>query len=383
VVVSTTGADPDPDGYLATLDGAGPGIAVPATGSATFSNVAAGSHTVALSGLASNCTASGGGSATTTVSSGATSDVSFTVTCTALAPTSGSLRITTATTGPQPDADGYQFAVDGGAAQPIGPNAQVTVAQVAAGSHTVLLSGVAENCSVAGGASKTVTVAAGQTAEVAFSIECSSTEPSASRSSMLADPKDIPAGNGSSTITVTVRDGGGALLAGVPVTLSATGEGNTITPGSDLTDANGVATFTFSSVITGDKIISATAGGVTLDDTEVITVFPRTSTTEILSIDPEPSRSGQTFTVTVRVTGEDGGTPTGTVAVFSQQVAGSGCDAAPLNDGTAVCTFALDEPGFHLISAVYSGDGQFEGSSDPDGEQHEVTAAATTQARSR
>jgi hypothetical protein len=255
------------------------------------------------------------------------------------------------------------------------------VNQVAPGSHTVVLSEVADNCNVVGGASKTVTMAAGQTAEVAFAIECSAT-PSASRSNMLAEPKDIPAVSGRSTIHVIVRDAGGAFLEGVPVTLSATGEGNTITPESAITDPSGVAIFTFSSEVSGDKIISATAGGVTLQDTEAITVFQWDSDTRITGIEPETSSSGETFTVTVSVTSENG-TPTGTVAVFSLQEANSGCDAAPINDGIAVCEFALDDPGFHSIRAVYSGDAQFHSSSDPDGEQHEVTAAATIQARSR
>ena len=371
VVVSTSGPDPDPDGYVATLDGVSPGIPVPATGSATFPDVVAGSHTVALSGLASNCTVSGAGSATTSVSSGAASEVSFTVICTALPPTVGAIRISTSTTGSDLDADGYQFAIDGGAAQPIASNGQVRINQVSVGTHTVVLSGIADNCSLAGGAARTVSIAAGQTADVAFSIECSATSPSASRSTMLADPKSILAGE-SSTITVTVRNAQGAVLEGVPVTLSASGSGNTFTPGSATTIANGVATFTFSSTVAGDKTITGTAGGVTLDDTEVITVVQRGSATQITSIAPEPSSAGETITVTVSVTGQGGGTPTGTVAVFSFQETG-GCDAAPLNEqGIAVCQFALDVVGTHTIGAVYSGDGQFEDSS-ADGQQHQVT----------
>src|SRR4029079_1322213 len=75
VSTSTTGPDPDPDGYTATIDGTTP-IPVPANGSATFPSVTAGSHTVTLSGVAPNCTASGGGSASTTVLAGAASQVS-------------------------------------------------------------------------------------------------------------------------------------------------------------------------------------------------------------------------------------------------------------------------------------------------------------------
>jgi hypothetical protein len=129
-----------------------------------------------------------------------------------------------------------------------------------------------------------------------------------------------------------------------------------------------------------DKTITATAGGVELDDTEVIVVFRRSSTTQITSVTPETTSPGETIRVEVSVVGDGAGTPTGTVAIFSDQETG-GCDAAPVNEGTAVCEFALNVPGTHIIRATYSGDGQFEGSSDPDGEEHEVNAAPATAGR--
>jgi hypothetical protein len=453
LTINTTGPDPDPDGYTATLDGTTP-IPVPATGSATFPSVAVGSHTVTLSGVAANCTASGGGSASATVSAGAASQVSFTVTCTAIPPSTGTLRITTSTSGPDPDADGYRFSVDGEQPQPIGVNDQVelpptpagthtvvlsnisanctadnttktatvttgatatvafsitctamaptlgsihvttnttgtnpdangyqftidggaaqaigatsaaTVNNVLVGPHTVALSDVASNCTVNGGSTKSVTVAAGQTAEAAFVINCTAPQPSASRSIVLANPKSIGAGTGSSTITVTVKDPGGELLPGISVTPASSGTGNTITPISATTDQEGKAVFTFSSTVAGNKIITATAGGVILEDTEVITVLMLPSTTEITDISPEPSSSGEDITVTVKVTGEGGGVPTGSVAVFSLLETG-GCDNAPLNsDGVATCTFPLSVVDTHSINAVYSGDGQFQDSSD-------------------
>ena len=378
VNTTTTGSDVDPDGYLATLDGAGPGVAVAATGSVTFPSVAAGNHTVALSGLASNCSVAGETSIATTVASGATSQVSFTVNCLPIPPTTGVLQVVTATNGPDQDADGYRFRVDGGRAQSIEANAQVDLANTPAGSHTVALSGVASNCSVADGASKTVSVTGGQTADAAFSITCTALGPSASQSTVVAASKTLAAGSGSSAITVTVRNANGALLAGVPVSLNATGSDNTITPESATTDASGVATFTFSSTTAGAKTITATAGGVTLSHTEGITVVTNASTTTITSIDPESSVAGESISVTVTVTGEGGGTPTGTVAVFSEQETG-GCDAAPLDSkGVATCDFPLNVVGTQNIEATYSGDGAFEESSDPDGQQHVVNASVTT-----
>src|SRR6185312_11775177 len=154
------------------------------------------------------------------------------------------------------------FAIDGRTAQHIDPAGAVTVSGIPTGAHRVVLSNVAANCSVAGGTSKSVTVTEGQAAEAAFAIDCPAPQPSASRSIVLASPKDIGAGAGASTITVTVKDGGDEPLSGVPVSITATGEGNTITPVSPTTDQEGKATFTFSSTVAGKKTLTATAGGV-------------------------------------------------------------------------------------------------------------------------
>ena len=377
ITTSTAGPDPDADGYEFAVDGE-QAQAIDVNGQVELPNTPAGTHTVVLSNVASNCSADNAAE-TATVAAGATATVAFTISCTAIPPTVGSIHVTTSTTGSNPDANGYQFTIDGGAAQAIGASGEATVNNALAGSHSVVLSDVASNCTVTGGATKTVTVAGGQTAEAAFVIDCPAPQPSASRSIVLANPKSIGAGTGSSTITVTVKGPGGELLPGISVTLASSGQGNTITPELGTTDQAGKAVFTFSSTVAGNKTITATAGGVILEDTEVITVFMLHSTTEITSISPEPSSSGDDITVTVKVTGEGGDVPTGTVAVFSFLETG-GCDAAPLNsDGVATCTFPLTVADTHSINAVYSGDDQFEDSSDS--QDHVVTGPVTSNQR--
>ena len=188
----------------------------------------------------------------------------------------------------------------------------------------------------------------------------------------------MPTGE-SSTITVTVRDGSGEPLAGISVTLESTGTGNTIDPEAATTDANGRATFTFSSTVPGGKTITATAGGVVLEDREAITVLAQSSTTRITRIAPEPSSAGQAIRVTVSVTGSGEIVPTGTVAIFSTRET-AGCDAASITTtGIATCEFELSEPGTHTINAVYTGDDRFVESFDS--AQHEVTATATANQR--
>ncbi|HEX5964137.1 MAG TPA: hypothetical protein VFY42_10450, partial [Gemmatimonadales bacterium] len=83
------------------------------------------------------------------------------------------LRITTATSGVEVDADGYNFSIDGQAAQPISSNATFTLERLAEGQHSVELSGVAPNCAVDGENPRLVNTAAGSTATLAFVITCS------------------------------------------------------------------------------------------------------------------------------------------------------------------------------------------------------------------
>src|SRR5205085_12128033 len=117
----------------------------------TFSGLAAGSHSVALSGVAPNCSVNGGTSRTVAVSAGGNASTAFSVTCTPIPPTTGSLTVTTSTSGSDLDPDGYTVTVEGAGSQPIPTNSGgsgVTFSGLAAGSHSVALSGVASNCSV-------------------------------------------------------------------------------------------------------------------------------------------------------------------------------------------------------------------------------------------
>src|SRR2546427_303198 len=168
VSTSTSGANLDPDGYTVAMDG-GPGQAIGINGSLSFTNLAAGSHSVTLSGVAVNCAVTGGNSQTVTVPSGGTATAAFTVSCSAA---TGNLTVTTSTSGSSLDPDGYGVTVDGGSPQLIGINASASYPGLSAGSHTVAISGVAANCTVSGGPSQTVSVPSGGTATTTFSVSC-------------------------------------------------------------------------------------------------------------------------------------------------------------------------------------------------------------------
>ena len=102
--------------------------------------------------------------------------------------TSGTLAITTSVSGPEPDADGFSVQVDGGPAQPIGATATLTTPELSPGEHTVQLSDMAGNCSVAGDNPRTVSVTAGETATVTFGVTCGATTGGLSIAAVTSGP---------------------------------------------------------------------------------------------------------------------------------------------------------------------------------------------------
>ena len=164
---STTGAEPDPDGFTLSLDGL-QAVAIDANGSHSFT-VMEGGHTLDLGGLAPNCSVEAGTRRAVPVAAGDTVAVSFDVVCGA---TTGGLHVVTTSSGTPADPDGYSLIVDQGQPQAIGANADVSLTGLAAGNHAVELSGVAGNCSVSGDNPVTVAVSAGQVTQLAFTVAC-------------------------------------------------------------------------------------------------------------------------------------------------------------------------------------------------------------------
>jgi methionine-rich copper-binding protein CopC len=192
VSTSTSGGTPDPNGYTFTVDGGTP-QAIANSQMITLTGVAAGSHMVQLGDIAGNCTVTGGTSRTVTVPAGGSATASFTVTC----PTpSGSLVVSTSTSGGTPDPNGYTFTVDGGTPQAIANSQMITLTGVAAGSHMVQLGDIAGNCTVTGGTSRTVTVPAGGSVTASFSVSCPTPPP-------LNRPPSVNAG-GNQTVVVVI-----------------------------------------------------------------------------------------------------------------------------------------------------------------------------------
>jgi hypothetical protein len=164
----TSGGDLDPDGYVVFVDHTNRG-AIGVNADRSVSNLSYGNHTVSLRGVANNCSIQGGNDRTAAVALGNTPAIEFLVDCTA---STGTIDVGTATSGSQPDPDGYTVTIDNAQSQPIGVNDVVSFPGIAAQQHAVALSGIAPNCSVAGLNPITVSVVPNQTTNVYFSLLC-------------------------------------------------------------------------------------------------------------------------------------------------------------------------------------------------------------------
>ena len=114
------------------------------------------------------------------------------------APSTGAVHVTVTTTGAELDPDSYTAAIDDRAGQAIPINGAITFSGVSAGSHRVLLTGLAPNCATGGEPNpRPVAVLAGVTAQVAFSVTCAapsgrivfqSTRPGGTPDLLVMDP---------------------------------------------------------------------------------------------------------------------------------------------------------------------------------------------------
>jgi hypothetical protein len=131
---------------------------------------------------------------------------------------------------------------------------------------------------------------------------------------------------------------------------------------------NGIAALVSTTLAVGNHEITAIYDGnsnygpsVSNPDLESVTLTAPVLTTVNLTSSPNPSQFGHSVTFTATVTPQSGGgTPTGTVTFYKGATA-LGPPAA-LNSGVAVLSTAALTLGTDTITAVYSGDDKFAGS---------------------
>jgi hypothetical protein len=202
VTTSTSGDEPDPDGYGVTLDTLG-AVPIGLAGSVVLT-ADPGEHTVELTGIAPNCGVESGVRQTVQVAAGDTAAVAFDVTCSG---TAGGLRVIVSTTGDLPD-DAYLLRLDQGEPQPITANGDVTLTALTPGDHLLELSDIAQNCGLAGVNPRSATVTAGELAEVRFEIICgaSVTQWTPMASETRADLPDVWGSSGTDVFVVGEED---------------------------------------------------------------------------------------------------------------------------------------------------------------------------------
>ena len=170
VTVSTSGAAPQSDEYLVTLNGDQP-LGVAPNGVASYEAVPEGTYVVHLFSLADNCAVSGSpNSRSVRMIRGAVIEVSFSVACSV--PETGGFRIVVTSVGTLVDEDGYGLSVAGTPLRSIEVNAEESYEGLAPGSHLVTLKDVADFCEVVGGNPRPYTVVPGKAVRVAIDVQC-------------------------------------------------------------------------------------------------------------------------------------------------------------------------------------------------------------------
>ena len=84
----------------------------------------------------------------------------------------GRIEVAVSTSGTDPDTDGFSVTVDGGTARFVAPGGSVVLDSLSQGGHSVLLSGLAENCQVDGTNPRSVVVGPDGQADVSFDVRC-------------------------------------------------------------------------------------------------------------------------------------------------------------------------------------------------------------------
>jgi len=169
ISVSTPGSPAywDLDGYTLKIDD-GASQVVASNAIVTIADLPTGDHLVRLEGVAPNCSVSGTNPRFVEVKAGDVF-VSFSVTCGAR---TGTVRVSTTTSGPEPDTDGYSLVVGARVSSGVPANGTFEMAGVPEGEHSAALSGVSENCAVDAPHPRTVSIANGEVMNVAFVIRC-------------------------------------------------------------------------------------------------------------------------------------------------------------------------------------------------------------------
>jgi hypothetical protein len=206
--------------------------------------------------------------------------------------------------------------------------------------------------------------------QVSFTYNGSSTAPTAAGSYTVVGTINDPNYQGSSTATLVV--GGSTLTISANNASRVYGTANPAFSGNVTGQLSGNAfteSFTTSAILTSPagtySIVPAAAGSTLSDYTQSIAngtlTVTQAGTTSALGLSSGSVTPGQSVTMTVQVVSSTTGMPTGTVSFYDN---GTLLNAATLSSGAGSYSTASLAAGItHTITAVYSGDTNFTGSS--------------------
>ncbi len=164
VSTSTGGNEPDPDGYLLTVDGIDSHALAP-TGTVEI-GLPAGQHRLSLLGVAEHCAVAPTTTLEVDVAPQSTTPVAYEISCHLTG-----ARITVTTTGLDIDPDGYHVVVDGSDEGSVPANGTV-LTQLDPGTRMLALTGLSPNCTILGAGSRSVTIVANEVAPIEFAVVC-------------------------------------------------------------------------------------------------------------------------------------------------------------------------------------------------------------------
>jgi len=111
-----------------------------------------------------------------------------------IGPTTGAIQVTVSMTGLDADSARFSVSVDDGLKRPTGTGGSITIPGLTPGPHSLRLDYLAPDCTVSGDNPRTVTVAAGQTTIVAFSLVCTAAPTGSARVSITTRGVDLDDG---------------------------------------------------------------------------------------------------------------------------------------------------------------------------------------------
>lgn len=196
---------------------------------------------------------------------------------------------------------------------------------------------------------------------VVFTATATAGGVSASESQVEVSPATITASTGSSaaTITVRVRDQFGNPVAGVPVALAVTGSGHALTQPSEPSDANGVATGRLSATVSGARTVTATAGGVELEQAPTVTVQAGTPAAATSTATVPNGRAGQRTTIEIQLEDALGNPAPGRANAIAVTIGGAnsigGVGASDEGGGRYTASYTPQAAGTDQVAVLVSG----------------------------